>query len=105
MVEEHGAEMSSRDKKDARRVNASFEFQEAGRRRGARDREAPPSSQQPPVDPPGPSASRRDRFGGHLTTGNDGNVLNSANGQVSPGPSRRQSPSPPPADMDPITAE
>ncbi|TFY77520.1 hypothetical protein EWM64_g6492 [Hericium alpestre] len=90
MVEEHGAEMTPRDKKIAQRVNAGFEFQEsaAGRRRGPREREPPPHTQ------------RRDRFGGHLTT--DGGAITTPS---SAGPSRRQSPSPPPADMDPVTFE
>ncbi|THH20876.1 hypothetical protein EW146_g533 [Bondarzewia mesenterica] len=102
MVEEHGADMSSRDKKAASRVHAGFEFQEVNgaRRRGAREREPPPG----PQPPPGTSRtnnSRRDRFGGHLTV--EGDVNGSANNSA--GPSRRQSPSPPPADMDSATAE
>lgn len=42
MVEKHGESMSSKDLKDARRVDASFAFEEIGRGRGrgnARDRE------------------------------------------------------------------
>ncbi|EIM89639.1 uncharacterized protein STEHIDRAFT_51279 [Stereum hirsutum FP-91666 SS1] len=112
MVEEHGAEMSSRQQKDARRINAGFEFQDhnvpgsGGRRRPPRDREPPPDSQQPG---PGPGSgrqggggggnSRRDRFGGQLTVEGDSSANHSA------APSRRQTPSPPPADMDPVTAE
>lgn len=110
MVDEHGAEMSSRQQKDARRVNAGFEFQEinaqgsGGRRRPPREREPPPGSQQPGPGPGRPGGagggnSRRERFGGQLTVDGD----TSAN--ASAGPSRRQTPSPPPADMDPVTAE
>jgi E3 ubiquitin-protein ligase ZNF598 len=72
-VEEHGAEMSSRDRKDARRIEAEFEFEDiaVGRRRRdgnydrGRDREPPPparSSQGQPVN-----ARRRD-FGANLTS-------------------------------------
>ncbi|KAH8980343.1 hypothetical protein EDB86DRAFT_567986 [Lactarius hatsudake] len=108
MMEEHGAEMSTRDKKDARRVDAAFEFQDASsgsnRRRGGgptgsggggRDRE-----QRDPLAPRPVSGleSRRNRFGAHLTTEGDANDL-------SPGPSRHQTPSPPPPSMDPITGE
>ncbi|ETW86280.1 hypothetical protein HETIRDRAFT_310568 [Heterobasidion irregulare TC 32-1] len=94
MVEEHGADMSSRDKKAASRINVEFQEVNGGRRRGAREREPPPGSQ-----PPGPARSgnsRRDRFAGHLTV--EGDTHGS-----SPGPSRPASP--PPADMDPATAE
>ncbi|KAI0063455.1 hypothetical protein BV25DRAFT_430668 [Artomyces pyxidatus] len=102
-VEEHGADMSSRDKKDARRINAGFEFQEA-RRRAPRERDREP----PPGPPPGAAglprannSNRRNRFGAHLTV--DGG--NESSGNDSAGPSRRQTPSPPPQDMDPVTAE
>ncbi|KAH9066386.1 hypothetical protein EDB87DRAFT_1733220 [Lactarius vividus] len=109
MMEEHGSEMSTRDKKDARRVDAVFEFQDASsgsnRRRGGgppggggggREREQP----QPQVAPRPISGleSRRNRFGAHLTTEGDANDL-------SPGPSRHQTPSPPPPSMDPVTGE
>ncbi|KAF8266463.1 hypothetical protein EI94DRAFT_1733029 [Lactarius quietus] len=86
MVEEHGTEMSTRDKKDARR------------RRGGRERE---QRDPPPQIAPRPilgTDSRRNRFGAHLTTEGDANDL-------SPGPSRHQTPSPPPPSMDPITGE
>lgn len=111
MVDEHGAEMSTRDQKDARRVNVNFEFQPGngggGRRRGGQgggggqEREPPPHMSN--SNGPGPSTggggrSRRERFGGHLTT-EGASTPNSA------GPSRRQTPSPPPPDMDPVTAQ
>ncbi|OBZ65803.1 E3 ubiquitin-protein ligase hel2 [Grifola frondosa] len=46
MVEDHGADMSARDKKDARRVPAAFEFEEVGgggRRGRHRERDRDPS--------------------------------------------------------------
>ncbi|KAL0946428.1 hypothetical protein HGRIS_012651 [Hohenbuehelia grisea] len=79
MVEVHGAQMNSRDKKEARRIEAGFEFEEVsgqGRRGGRRDREhertrdppqAPPPPAPGPVRPPGPGR-RREGFGGNLTT-------------------------------------
>ncbi|KAI0293559.1 hypothetical protein BC826DRAFT_1104999 [Russula brevipes] len=88
MVEEHGAEMSSRDKKDARRVNAVFEFQDPSsgstRRRGGG-----PSG--------GGSGGGRER-GQHDSQQGDTN-------ETPPQPNRNQAPSPPPPSMDPITAE
>ncbi len=79
--------MSTRDKKDARKVLAEFQFEEAGARPGRRggttrerDREPPPGSQ-PPRQPPeagqssttrpstGPTNSRRAAFGASLTDG------------------------------------
>jgi len=93
-VEEHGGDMSSRDKKDARRVQADFLFEETGGRHGnarrdrdrdrerERDREPPPppppprqqqaqaqasSSSVTTVPPPGSGARRREAFGGGLT--------------------------------------
>jgi E3 ubiquitin-protein ligase ZNF598 len=99
MVEEHGAEMSSRDRRDARRVNAAFEFPEvsssSNRRRGG----GPGGGGGDPPLQPTPrsnlaSDNRRSRFGAHLTTEGD-----------TPGPSGRETPSPPPPSMDPVTAE
>lgn len=118
MVEEHSAEMSSRDKKGARRVNAAFEFASssssnvrrggvpgggggsgggsgAGHERGQRDSPPqPPSAPRPTLG----SENRRSLFGAHLSTERDAN-------DGSPGPSRHQTPSPPPPSMDPVTAE
>jgi hypothetical protein len=113
MVEEHGAEMSTRDKKDARRVDAAFEFPETpsntNRRRGGGPgaggggggREREQRDHPPPQIAPRPvlgSDSRRNRFGAHLTSEGDAT-------DTSPGPSRHQTPSPPPPSMDPITGE
>jgi hypothetical protein len=114
MVEEHSAEMSSRDKKDARRVDAAFEFQMAssssnvrrgggpgggvggggvGRERGQHDSQ-PQLASQPALS----LENRRSLFGLHLMTERDAN-------DSSPGPSRHQTPSPPPPSMDPVSAE
>lgn len=109
MVEEHGAEMSSRDKKDARRIQADFEFEEvsAGGRRGRNDRGDREREREPP---PAAGTSinnaagtrRRAAFGGNLTTENATPAPQSA--AASRVQSRRQSPSPT-ADVDPAVAE
>lgn len=114
MMEEHGAEMSSRDKKDARRVNAAFEFEDtpsnSGRRRGGGPgggggssgggRERGQRDSQPQIAPRPilGSESRHSLLGAHLTTERDAN-------DSSPEPSRQQAQSPPPPSMDPVTAE
>jgi hypothetical protein len=106
MVEEHGAEMSSRDRREARRVNATFEFSDtpssSNRRRvggteGGGNGGGDPQPQLAPRTNPTPD-NRRSRFGAHLTTEGDGNGS-------SPGASGRLTPSPPPPSMDPVTAE
>ncbi len=114
MVEEHGAEMSSRDKKDARRVNAAFEFQDASpsssrRRGGGPDssgggsgggRERGQHDLQPQIAPrltPG-SESRYRLLGAHLTIERDAD-------DSSPEPSTQQANSPLPPSTDPVTAE
>jgi E3 ubiquitin-protein ligase ZNF598 len=109
MVEEHAAEMSSRDKKDARRVNAAFEFQDAsgpnrrrggvpdsggsgsggGRERGQRDSQ-PQIAPRPTLG----SDNRHSLFGAHLTIERDAN-------NSSPEPSRQQGATPPPPSTDP----
>ena len=95
-VEDHGGDMSSRDKRDARRVQADFAFEDVGGRHGHtrrdrdrerdrerdrdreqdRDRDPPPRQQQAQVSfssaaatvpPSGSGARRRDAFGGGLT--------------------------------------
>ncbi|KAG6811707.1 hypothetical protein H0H92_006164 [Tricholoma furcatifolium] len=113
MVDEHGSGMSTRDKKDARRVQADFEFEEVGtggrhgRRGGApRERGGPPSQRQAPPEPAAPPPSavvarppgpgrRREAFGASLTT--EGRPSPPSN--VTPDHSRP--PSPPRGDMDP----
>lgn len=101
MVEEHGADMTSRDKKDARRVQADFEFDEVGiggwrsrRERGAGGNERDPPPHNPPRNPSAAGPSRpngrhREGFGANLTM--EGSTSAST-------PPRRQSPSPPPDD-------
>lgn len=106
MVEVHGSDMSSRDMKDARRIQAEFEFEEVGvgGRRGRRDRGDREHEREPPPHA-GPSranaagARRREAFGGNLTS-ESGPAT--PNGGASRMASRRQSPSP---DMDPALAE
>ncbi|KAI0345396.1 hypothetical protein BDW22DRAFT_1354324 [Trametopsis cervina] len=111
MVEEHGAEMSSRDKKDARRIQANFEFEEVGvggrrggRERGergdrGRERELPPH--QGLSNTAAAGARRRAAFGGSLTAeGSNTPTQNAANIAQS----RRRSPSPP-SDADPAVLE
>jgi len=108
-MEEHKGEMSSKDLKDARRVQAEFAFEETGRhgrREREREREPPPQQarQQQQQPQPGPSRQagaaggggrRREAFGGALTT-EDGPAPAIA-------PPRRVDT--PPADVDPATAE
>ncbi|KAL4064806.1 hypothetical protein V8B97DRAFT_1875710 [Scleroderma yunnanense] len=100
-VEVHGAEMSSRDKRDARRVQTEFAFDDAGsssrRNRFTREREQepPPALNRPPVRPAG---SRREAFGGRLT----GEV--GATGCPAP-PSGTLVPSTPPEDTDPVISD
>lgn len=106
MVEVHGSDMTSRDMKDARRIQAEFEFEEVGvgGRRGRRDRGDREHEREPPPHA-GPSranaagARRREAFGGNLTS-DSGPAT--PNGGASRMASRRQSPSP---DMDPALAE
>ena len=116
MVEEHGADMSSRDKKDARRVNAGFEFEEVagGGRRGRRDqgdrqreREPPPHQQQQPALTSGPArptgvGRRREGFGSNLTGEGTANPTPNSNASAL---GRRLTPSPPLVDLDPAIAE
>lgn len=120
MVETHGTDMTARDRKEAMRIQADFEFEEVGaggRRAGGRrdrDREPPqppPRQQQQPRPPaaPGPSrppggGRRREGFGASLTVaGGSGSAT--PNGGTPAGPSRRASPSPPRADVDPAVLE
>jgi E3 ubiquitin-protein ligase ZNF598 len=105
MVEVHGSDMSARDMKDARRIQADFEFEEVGvgGRRGRRDRGDREREREPPPHA-GPSranaagARRREAFGGNLTSETPAALDDDSNRIAS----RRQSPSP---DMDPAVAE
>lgn len=100
-VEVHGTEMSSRDKKDARRVEADFAFDNAmgssRRSRLAREREQepPPASNRPPIRPAG---NRREAFGGRLT--GEAGMASAATT-----PSGTPVPSTPPEDTDPVVGE
>ncbi|KAG1756876.1 uncharacterized protein EDB91DRAFT_1094923 [Suillus paluster] len=103
-VEVHGAEMSSRDKKNTQRVEAAFEFGDAsGGRRGRRDRERELES--PPPAQPRAVARRREAFGAHLTSSSP--APNGAQTPQSSGASRRASPSPQQngEDVDPVVAQ
>ena len=115
VVEEHGGEMTSRDKRDARRIAAEFEFEEvAGRgRRGGhrereREREPPPPSHHPP--PGTSSASAPARPGGRRTREGFGANLTADNPPDAPPGTRTpeivntRTPSPH-ADVDPAVAE
>ena len=114
MVEEHGADMSTRDRKDARRIQADFEFEEVGvggRRGGRRDRGDREREREPPPVVAGTNAGgagagggsrRRAAFGGNLTTDDTGATSTpDAGSRVQ---SRRQSPSPT-GDADPAVVE
>lgn len=116
--------MSSRDKKDARRVPAEFAFEEVGHggRHGRRDRERerehepPPQSHRqqlqaaPPPQavasvtrPPGSGLRRREAFGGALTTEGSSTPQATSNNNT-PGASRPSSP-PHAGDADPAVLE
>ncbi|KAH7924735.1 hypothetical protein BV22DRAFT_1066211 [Leucogyrophana mollusca] len=105
MVEAHGADMTTRDKKDTRRVEAGFEFEDVGgsSRRGRRDRGDRERDREPPPQPataqPRTAGRRREGFGGHLTGDGAGPAATAAT------PSRRASPSPTREDVDPIVAQ
>ncbi|KAH8106912.1 hypothetical protein BXZ70DRAFT_867873, partial [Cristinia sonorae] len=113
MVEEHGADMSARDKKDARRIQADFEFEEvgvSGRRGGRRDRGDREREREPPPPPPAPTGSsrpagaggkRREAFGGNLSTPEGASTPNAGGSRL---PSRGQSPAPA-GDVDPAVAD
>jgi hypothetical protein len=103
-VEVHGAEMTSRDKKNIQRVEAEFEFGDAGGgRRGRRDRDR--EHEPPPAAQPSAVARRREAFGGHLTTSSP--APNGTQTPQSSGPSPRASPSPQRSgeDADPVVAQ
>lgn len=103
-VEVHGTEMTSRDKKNTQRVEAEFEFGDAGGgRRGRRDRDR--EHEPPPAAQPRAVARRREAFGGHLTSSSP--APNGAQTPQSSGPSPRTSPSPQPdgEDVDLVVAQ
>ncbi|KDR73781.1 hypothetical protein GALMADRAFT_251582 [Galerina marginata CBS 339.88] len=135
MVEEHGGDMTSRDKKDARRIQADFMFEEVGHngRHGRRDRERdrdrdrdrepPPHQQQQPQattsaaarqPPPGGGGRRREGFGGALTEAGPTPAQQPTNADRLTRPSTRPSSTRPPSrpstpqpnpEVDPAVAE
>ena len=85
MVEQHAAGMSSRDKKDARKIQADFEFEGVGpsgrdgRARRDREREAAPQQQQSAqtntlMTRPTGTSRRMEGFGAALTSEGGGNA-------------------------------
>ncbi|KLO14194.1 hypothetical protein SCHPADRAFT_826837 [Schizopora paradoxa] len=102
LMEEHGSTMTVKDKKEARKVTAEFQFEDSGQSEGRRrrDREPPPSSsssqsQRPPD-------RRRANFGAALTEDNT-----AASGSNTPVPQGRRSRSASPnrENLDPVVAE
>jgi hypothetical protein len=101
--------MTSRDKKDVRRVQADFEFEDVGlagrnarMRRGGdndRERELPPQGNSSGTRPNGISR-RREGFGATLTGEN-----NTATSSNAPANIHHLSSSPPHADRDPAPSE
>ncbi|KAH6902714.1 hypothetical protein BKA70DRAFT_1304355 [Coprinopsis sp. MPI-PUGE-AT-0042] len=105
MVEQHGSDMTSRDRKMAQRVQAEFGYEQPhNHRRQEPARQQQQQQQPPPSAPPtsGPSRgggnSRRAAFGGNLT------VDQPSTQRGSPGASRPASP-PPDRNVDPATLE
>ena len=70
MVDEQGATMSARDRKEARRVVAEFDFDEIPGSGGRRRREREPPPLQASQSQAAPRSNRRDGFGAALTTTN-----------------------------------
>lgn len=104
MVQEHGSDMTSRDRKMAQRVQAEFGYEQPHNHR--RQEPARPQQQQqqpPPPAPAGPSRgggnSRRAAFGGSLTVDQPSSQRNS------PGGSRAASPPPDRSNVDPATLD
>ncbi|KIM48536.1 hypothetical protein M413DRAFT_20913 [Hebeloma cylindrosporum] len=134
MVEEHGGDMSARDKKDARRIQADFTFENVGqggrhghggRRRDRerdrdrdREREPPPHQQQqavsstpvaaaaPAARPPG-VGRRREGFGAALTQPDQGTSATTMTTNAAARNTRPTSPQVPTttSDIDPAIAE
>ncbi|KAK2459502.1 hypothetical protein APHAL10511_008486 [Amanita phalloides] len=118
-VEEHGGDMSSRDRKDARRIVADFTFEDTGSRHGhtrrdhherEREREPPPQSLPPPPILAGPSrqqptglSKRREAFGARLTV--DGGPISESSAPSQVVLETNRTPTPSRDDVDPIIAE
>ncbi|KAF8649052.1 hypothetical protein AX16_006053 [Volvariella volvacea WC 439] len=125
MVEEHGGEMSSRDKRNAARVQAEFDFDDGGRRAGPiarrdrererereRDRDPPPQQNQAQqmMTRPGGNARRRE-FGAALSGGDAGSSQQPQQAQQTQQQQQQQSEpiwrqaAQPAAEVDPAVAE
>ncbi|KAL5490244.1 hypothetical protein ACEPAI_5077 [Sanghuangporus weigelae] len=101
MVEQHGASMSAKDIKEARRLETNFEFSDnrgAGTRRRERDRETDSNREAPSraiVQQNRPLDRRREGFGGTLTGQSESESNAPAvqgNGRSSPSPGRNIDP-------------
>jgi hypothetical protein len=107
VVEEHGGGMTARDKKDARRVAAEFEFEDSGLRGRSARREKPrelPSAPSNAGSGAGPSRPNgRPTFGTQLTPEQGGNTL-PIQARVTE-INRGSSTSPASPDVDPVIAE
>ncbi|KAJ2915232.1 hypothetical protein MD484_g5172, partial [Candolleomyces efflorescens] len=104
MVEEHGGDMTARDRKDARRVQAEFTFEDTSRggRRGGPSGSAPAPAPIPAPSqnrPTGSGDRRRAAFGGALT----GSQPAPSPAQSTPAASRPSTP--PSGAADPAVAE
>lgn len=69
MVDVHGADMTSRDMKDARRIQAAFEFEEIGSNgRRVTSANGRRGEREPPPDSSAGISRRRQAFANSLTT-------------------------------------
>lgn len=101
MLDEHHVEMSSKDKKDARRIQPEFEFEEVGAGRRGRNRElVQPSPQHAGPSRPTIQNRRREGFGASLTVESNTTANPPAAQQT-----RRLTPSPPREDNDPVITQ
>ncbi|KAF5334514.1 hypothetical protein D9611_013777 [Ephemerocybe angulata] len=96
MVEEHGGDMSARDRKDARRIQADFTFEEpraAAPRRGGQQQAqpAPPAAGPSQSRASGSGDRRRAAFGGSLTAAQPSQAAQSS-ARSTPGASRSSTP-------------
>ncbi|KAF8584109.1 hypothetical protein K439DRAFT_1633855 [Ramaria rubella] len=68
MVEQHGGEMTARDRKDARRIETGFDYDDIGESNRRQERARARERERDPPEP-GPSRSRRrETFGANLTS-------------------------------------
>lgn len=96
-MDEHGSSMTVKDKKEARKITAEFQFEDSGQSEGRRrrEREPPPSQAQRPPD------RRRANFGAALS---DDNAASGSN-RPTPQERRSRSTSPNRENVDPAVAE